>query len=175
MKHPNFITLDDATVEYSEVKPMIEALAKRLSEAGISATVSRKEDFRTGYAFEFKFASPVKGRDWKKSAIDCTGFWVWVQKEIGKDEVKDANGFAVFETDKSKQETVCGKWPCSVKLQGEPYEQFSAHFQFVGKERRYRCRHIEAIQDRTMSVYQYDDDISAIDFRDNIRYLEGIR
>ena len=42
MKHPNFITLDDATVEYSEVKPMIEALAKRLSEAGISVTVSRR-------------------------------------------------------------------------------------------------------------------------------------
>lgn len=174
MKHPNFITLDDATVEYSEVKPMIEALAKRLSEAGISATVSRNEDFSTGYAFEFKFASPIKGRDWKRSAINCTGFRVWVQKNIGKDEMR-VNGHFVIEEDKSKREIICGKWPHIYKLEGERYEQFSAEFQFLGKERRYRCRHLESIQDNTMSVYQYDDDIGAIDFRDNIRYLEGIR
>lgn len=174
MQHPNFISLDDFPVEYGEIRPMIETLARRLSENGISATVTRKNNCSRGVAFEVEFSSPVVGRDARKSLVKCNGFRVWVTGQVGKDEMKEENGTLLFE--ESDGELMFGKWPCPVKLKGERYHQYSAQFSFIGKERRYRCHKWESIHGGTgTKSYEYDDNIGNLDFTCNIDYLAELR
>lgn len=171
MKHPDFIALDDSPVEYREVRPMIESLSHRLSANGISASVMRKDGFDTGWAFEVRFSRPIVGRDGRNALVKCTGFWVWVKGAVGRDEEKRDGKIIIVDNGA----LAYGKWPCPVKLKGEKYRQCSAHFGFVGKERRYRCRKWEPICGPGTKSYDYDDTVGGMDFGCNIDYLAGIR
>ena len=161
MKHPHHITTDYLPVSKDEIRPVTEGILSRLSAIGLKGKVSSRW---TGISRVWKvsFPKPVAGRDWKDSRIKCTGVAVHFCNGLGRDERRDENDRTVF---------VDGR----PALEGEPYVQHTASFRFCGTETRYRCRSVESIQDKTMSVFQYDDDWNGIDFRQDIAYLAGIR
>ncbi len=163
MKHGRHITESHLEPEAAEIEKFVSKLCtvfnKVLPENGM--VIEHAPYDGMAVTIKAKFMDPYNGRDWKNSRINCTGFGCNVYLSRGRDEKHDENGHFIWENGK-------------VAVEGEPYTQYEVQFWFSGTEYRYRCRKREAIQDRTMKVYDYDDDLQNIDFTQNFEYLKNI-
>ena len=162
MKHPHQITLDHAEVTNAEVDIVRNPIMSALERLGIKFTCKIScSSWDKGRIVNITFDKPLVGRDWKQSRIHCTGISIHIQHGIGADE-KKVNGMPVF--DKSG----------NIVTIGPRYAQYDVYFRFTGTEIKYRGRNKYGIQDRTMNVFDYDDDLEAIDFTGNIDYLRPL-
>lgn len=175
MKYPNHITLDLKPMTMQEAEPLARNIRAWLNDAGIEATLYMKKltgNLTAGYRLICGFGRKIAGRDRKKAEIHCSGFEVIVHNTVGRDQMTDGNGMFV-PADPKRPTLVFGKWPCMVRLVGRRRTQYEAFFRFYGDERGYRCRSRWPIGGE--SSFDYDTDISKLDFSKNIKYLAGIR
>ena len=153
MKHDDMVSVHFHPVTDAEANAVADKIADGLRRIGIRfrRRTTPTNAGLNGKIVDFTFDKRIRGRDWKDSRIDCTGLYVMVLKKHGYDGVWEKGGDRPF------------------------YEQYGVTFGFQGTERMWRRRTKKVIQDNTMEVYQYDDDLDAIDFSRNIDYLAGIR
>lgn len=162
MKHPNFICQSHLPISSEKVKTLAEKTSRQLLNAGIG----HKTEFHIDSLFDgidicFKFSNPIIGRDRKKNSIRCDGFHIFVYNRIGRDEKKDEHGRFIWNKESN-----------SVELEGKSYRQYDAHFAFIGKCRRFRGRRENPIQ--PILSFDYDTEMKAFDFKENVRYLQNI-
>lgn len=175
MKYPNHITLDLKPMTRQEVEPLVRNIRAWLKDAGIEATLCTKRlagDMTSGYKLVCGLDRKIVGRDRRKAEIHCSGFKVVVRNTVGRDKMTDGNGMFV-PADPKRTTLIFGIWPCMVRLVGRRRTQYEAFFRFYGDERGYRCSSRRQICGE--SSYDYDTDISKLDFSKNIKYLAGIR
>lgn len=160
MKHNKQITHSHASIDYEDVRPLVEKLALHLSRLGISASIDKDKESNSENLFiNFNFAKEIVGRDCHtKALVHCKGFQLYIHKDIGADEAQDENGRFIWD-----KENKC------VKTIGPEYEQWQISFIFKGKMREYRCRNWSGIG--SPIAFDYDDDINEFDFTPNIDWL----
>ena len=162
MKHPNFICQSHLPISSEKVKTLAEKTSRQLLNAGIVHTTKfHTNTLSDGIDIWFKFSNPIIGRDSRKNFIRCYGFHIFVYNEIGGDEKKDENGHFIWNKESN-----------SVELEGKSYRQYEVYFTFIGKCRRFRGRRENPIQ--PILSFDYDTEMKAFDFKENIRYLQNI-